>query len=84
MAMHHRLRRLERAAGPTGDGRRRCRVCKDGTEPTGVLVVMDGQPPPTRPSPCPGCGRDEPMVFVYGLAVPEDWQGPRPAPETAP
>ncbi|HMN42486.1 MAG TPA: hypothetical protein PKE29_16720 [Phycisphaerales bacterium] len=62
MALHHRVRFLERH-NPVHAGRRRCHVCADGTRPTGLMVRILGVDQGPRPAPCPGCGRDEPTVI---------------------
>lgn len=52
--LSRRVRRIER-----GKERVVCRSCSRGV--TGWRIEVEGLPtPPSRP--CPGCGRDEPMV----------------------
>ena len=79
MATQHRVRRLERSLGSLPNGKRRCTHCKDGTQPTGTLINMLGVPQNPPPKPCPGCGRDEPMIINYLAA-----EDPRRLPPSPP
>ncbi len=74
-----RIRRLERSIGVLSTGHRRCKVCADGTKSTGVIINLLGVQQNDTPPPCPGCGRDDPMIINY-LAAEDPRGAPPPSP----
>jgi hypothetical protein len=71
MAITNRVRRLERRHAGTRDGMPPCAQCRSGKDNTGVQFIFEGEPERSdKPTPCPGCGRVNPAVFIFANAVP--------------
>ena len=77
MAMHHRLRRLERVIVANDSGVRACMHCRNGEEKR-VIFLMEGEPMygGSGEALCLACGRD--IAYIFNIVKAEDPRRPAP------